>query len=215
MSQSTGGFGSGWPDASRARIRGEIEAEAVHVHRLHPVAEAVHDHAADDRMVGVQGVAGAGVVGVARAVLLEDVVGGIVQAAEAQRRPTLITFRSVVEHDVEDDLDAGSVQRLHHVAELVHWAERITARAVRLVRCEERDRCIAPVVDLARRAVLGIELEPRQQFHRGDPELLEIWDLLDQAGERAALLLADPRAGVPCEAAHVHLVYDGLGGGAA
>ena len=137
-------------------------------------------------MVGVQGVAGAGVVGVARAVLLENVVSGVVQPAEAQRRAALVALGGVVEHDVEDHLDAGAMQRLHHVAELVHRAERIPARAVRLVRREERDRCVAPVVDLARRAILGIELEHRQQLDRGDPELLEIRDLLDQAGERAA-----------------------------
>ena len=163
-------------------------------------------------MVGVQGIPGAAVVGVARAVVLEDVVRGVVQAAEAQRRPALVTFGGVVEHDVEDDLDARPVQRLDHVAELVHRAERIPARAVRLVRREERDRRVAPVVDLARRAVLGIELEHRQQLHRGDPELLEIRDLLDQAGEGAAGLLADAGAGMAGEAAHVHLVHDGLRG---
>ena len=163
-------------------------------------------------MVGVEGIPAAGVVGVARAVLLEDVVGGVVEAAEAQRRAALVAFRGVVEHDVEDDLDAGAVQRLDHVAELVHRAERILARAVRLVRREERDRRVAPVVDLARRAVLGIELEHRQQLDGGDPELLEIRDLLDQAGVGAAGLLADAGAGMAGEAAHVHLVDDGLRG---
>jgi hypothetical protein len=191
--------------------RGEIEPEAVDVHRLHPVAEAVDDHPPHDRMVSVERVAGAGVVGVARAVVLEDVVGGVVQAAEAERRPAFISFRGVVEHHVEDDLDAGSVQRLDHVTELVDRAERVTARAVSLVRSEERDRRITPVVDLARRTILGIELKHRQQLHRGDPELLEIRDLLDQARERAAGLLADPGAGMAGEAAHMHLIHDGLG----
>jgi hypothetical protein len=32
----------------------------------------------------------------------------------------------VVEHDVENDLEAGSVQRLDHVAKLVDWTERIS-----------------------------------------------------------------------------------------
>jgi hypothetical protein len=163
-------------------------------------------------MIGVQSVAGAAVVGVASAVLLEDVVCGVVQTAEAQGRPALIALGGVVEHDVEDDLGAGPVQRLDHVAELVHRAERIFARAARLVRREERDRRIAPIVDLAGRTIPGVELEHRQQLHRGDPELLEIRDLLDQARERAAGLLADAGAGVAGEAAHVHLVHDGLRG---
>ena len=50
------------------------------------------------------------------------------------------------------------------------------------MRREERDRRIAPVVDLARRTVLGIELKDRQQFDGGDPELLEVGNLLDQTG---------------------------------
>ena len=59
----------------------------------------------------------------------------------------MVAFGGVVEDDVEDDLDAGAVQRLDHVAELVDRPERILARAVRLVRREERDRRVAPVVD--------------------------------------------------------------------
>ena len=88
-------------------------------------------------MVGVERVAAAGVVGVPSAVLLEDVIGVVVQTAEAQRRPAVIAFGRVIEHDVENDLDAGPVQRLDHVAKLVHRAQRILARAVRLVRGEE------------------------------------------------------------------------------
>ena len=64
--------------------RREVEAEAVHVHLLDPVAQAVDDHAADDRMVGVERVAAAGVVGIPRPVALEDVVGRVVEPAEAR-----------------------------------------------------------------------------------------------------------------------------------
>ena len=41
------------------------------------------------------------------------------------------------------------------------------------------------------------------------PELLEIGDLFDQAGVRAACLFRQPGARMPGEAAHVHLVDDG------
>lgn len=125
-------------------------------------------------MVGIQGIAGAGVVGVAFAVLFKDVIGGIVQPAKTQRRSVVATFRGVVEHDVEDHFDARPVQRLDHVAELVHGTERVPARAVGLMRGEERHRRIAPVVDLPRWAILRVELENGQQFYRGDPQLPEI-----------------------------------------
>ena len=86
------------------------------------------------------------VVGVARPVRLEDVVRRVVQAAEAERRPVVVAFRRVVEDDVEDDLDAGAVQRLDQVAELVDGAERVAPRAVAGVGREEGDRRVAPVV---------------------------------------------------------------------
>ena len=40
--------------------RCKVEPETIHVHLLNPVTKAVDDHAADDRMIGVQGIAGAG-----------------------------------------------------------------------------------------------------------------------------------------------------------
>ena len=144
MSHRTGGFGSGWPVGVARQDRRQVEPEAVDVHLLDPVAQAVHDHPADDRVVGVERVAAAGVVGVARAAVLEDVVGRVVDAAEAERRPVVVALGGVVEHHVEDHLDARPVQRLDHVAELVHRAERVLARAVRLVRGEERDRLRSP-----------------------------------------------------------------------
>ena len=82
----------------------------------------------------------------------------------------MVALGGVVEDDVEDDLDAGTVERLHHVAELV---DRRRADRVRelyaVVRREERDRLVAPVVDAARPAQsMRIELEHGQQFDRGD-----------------------------------------------
>src|SRR6516162_260962 len=89
--------------------RREIKPETVDVHLLYPVAEAVYDHAADNGMVSVEGVACSAVVGVARAVLFEDVIGAVVQSAEAQRRPAVVAFRRVIEHHVEDDFDTSPV----------------------------------------------------------------------------------------------------------
>ena len=44
------------------------------MHFLNPVAQAVHDHAADDRMICVERIAGASVVGISGAVLFQDVI---------------------------------------------------------------------------------------------------------------------------------------------
>ena len=95
------------------------------MHLLDPVAKTVHDHAADDRMIGVERVPGAAEIGIPGAVRFEDVVGAVVHSAKTQGRPAMVAFRGVIEHHVENDLDAGAVQRLDHVAKLVHRAERI------------------------------------------------------------------------------------------
>ena len=64
------------------------------------------------------------------------------------------------------------------------------------MRRKERNRCIAPIVDASRRAILGIELKHGQQFDGGDAEFLKIRNFLDQAGVRAADLFGDAGAGM-------------------
>jgi hypothetical protein len=72
------------------------------------------------------------------------------------------------------------VQRLDHVAELIDGRKRVATRAVRVMRREERHRLVAPVVGQARRGVLRIELEDREQLDRRDAEVGQVGDFLDQ-----------------------------------
>jgi len=67
------------------------------MHFLNPVAQAVHDHAADDRMICVERIAGASVVGISGPVLFQDVIRAVVHSPEAQRRTGMVAFRRVVE----------------------------------------------------------------------------------------------------------------------
>jgi hypothetical protein len=70
-------------------------------------------------------VAGAGVVHVVpRSSPIEPVVGGVVDALERQHRPEVVALGRVVVDDVEDHLDAGLVQGLHHLLELLHLLAR-------------------------------------------------------------------------------------------
>jgi hypothetical protein len=114
----------------------------------------------------------------------------------------------VIEHDVENDLNAGPVQCFDHVAKFVDRPERISARAVTLMRSKERDRRVSPVIDLSRRGILCVELENRKKLDRGDPELLKIRNLLDQAGIRTSELVRYTGTGMSSEASHVHLIDD-------
>ena len=86
---------------------GQIEAEAVDVHLGDPVAQAVHDELQDARVRHVERVAAAGEVHVvARVFGRQAVVGGVVDAAERERRAQLVALGGVVVDHVEDHLDA-------------------------------------------------------------------------------------------------------------
>jgi hypothetical protein len=107
------------------------------------------------------------------------------------------------------------VQRLDHVPELVEMGPDLGRHAVPGLGGEVGERVVAPVVP-ERRAVdrAGpehlhlIEVEDGQQLDRRDPELGEVRDLLDDAGERARRV--DLRRWIAGETPDVHLVDDRL-----
>ncbi len=124
--------------------------------------------------------------------------------------------RGVVEHHVEDDLDARLVERLHHLLELAHGVRRRPVAGVRGLRREERHRLVAPEVaqrlsgeEVAPRHVALLELGHRHQLDRRDAQLAQVRDLLDDAAEGTRV--RDARARVAREPAHVHLVDDRVG----
>ena len=141
--------------------RREIEAKAVDVHLGHPVAQAVLNQTPHDRLVRVQGVAAPGIVGVLRFVLLEDVIELVGQAAIAQRGSISAVLRCVVEDDVEDDFESRAMERFDHVPKFVKHPERFLPRAERMMRREEGDGLVPPVIHASRR-VLRVELKHRQ-----------------------------------------------------
>jgi hypothetical protein len=181
-----------------ARQRGrEIEAEAVHVHLGDPVAQRVRHQLQRVGMPHVQAVPGAGVVHVVPPVVVHRaVVGGIVESLERQHRAEMIPLRRVVVDDVEDDFDSGGVHRLHELLELADLPARVAGAAVIVVRREEADGVVAPVVPqpaVEQEAVVH-ELMDRQQFDRRDSEAPEV---LDRRGMR------EPRIRAPQRLRHV------------
>ena len=188
---------------------GQVEAEAVHVHLRDPVAQRVHDELQDLRRAHEEGIARARRIEVVPTIPVDEaVVGGIVDTAEGEGRPHVVALRRVVVDDVEDDLDVGGVQGLHHRLELRDLRAGILRGRVTVVRGEVADRVVAPVVrqalGLQRRVVR--ELLDRHELDRGDPQLRQV---LDDRGVRharvgAAQLLRDVRV------AHRHALDVGL-----
>ena len=87
-------------------------------------------------MIEINGVAAAGPVHVIRKILLlQPIVGAVVEAAQAHRRPVFVAFDGVVEHDVENDFEPCLVQRAHHRLEFGHRIfDSVTAGPVQTTR---------------------------------------------------------------------------------
>src|SRR5215469_6139697 len=182
------------------------------MHFFNPIAQALNDHAAHHGMVGVKSVSGTAVVRIARAVIFEKVVAAVVDPAETKRGTGLAAFRRVIEHNVEDHLDSGAVQRLDHVTKLVDRAKLVLARAVLPMRRKKRYGRVTPVVGKSLRSILPVELEDRQQLDCRDAELLEVGDFLDEPAVRSPDFLGHARTRVDGESSWMHLIYNGLRG---
>ncbi len=156
----------------------------------------------------------AGVVHVVLLVVLhQPVVGRVVDAAHRQRRAHVVSLGGVVVDHVEDHLDAGQVQFTHHGLEFLDLLAVIAHRTVGVVRSEEADGVVAPVVREAlflQRAVID-ELVHRHELDRGDAELLQVRDhrRVRHTGVGSALLLGNVRVQLG-EALDVRLVDDRL-----
>src|ERR1700677_4625165 len=97
------------------------------------------------RMAHVEAVTAAGVVQVTPGFpVIEAVVRRVVDAAETERRAHVVALGRVVVDHVEDDLDAGLVQLLHHRLELADLLTALAGAGIAVVRREEADRVIAP-----------------------------------------------------------------------
>ena len=151
--------------------RCQVEPEAVDVHFGCPVAEGVHDHREDGWRAHVQGVAAAGVVGITRRITRrQPVVRGVVDSAEGQDRSVRCALGGVVVNHIENDLDPGRVEGPNHRFELPNLVA--PARGICLVRSEEAQRVIAPVVGQAPAldGRLGDEVLDGKQLDRGHSE---------------------------------------------
>jgi len=158
---------------------GEVEAEAVDVHLRHPVTQRVHDELQHGGGAHEEGVPGPGGVEVVPLVLVDEpVVGRVVDPPEGQRGAHVVALGGVVVHHVQDHLDVRGVEGLDHRLELLHLLAALPGGGVPVVRGEEADRVVAPVVREALVLEVGVvdELVHRHQFHGGDTEVREVLD---------------------------------------
>ena len=106
---------------------------------------------------------------------------------EAHRRAVVVPLAGVVEDHVEDHLDVVLVQLADQHLELVDLLADLAEVAVVRLRREEGRGVVAPGVGqaltregVAERAVELVELHHRHQLDRGDPQVQEVGDLVDE-----------------------------------
>jgi hypothetical protein len=116
------------------------------VHLPHPVTETVDNHAPHDRMIRVQRVSSTAVIGVARTVAFQDVVSSVVDSTKVEGRAGVVSLSGMVEDDVQADLNARAMQRLHQSPKFIDRAGRILTQAVGPMGSEERNWRVAPIV---------------------------------------------------------------------
>lgn len=195
---------------------GQVKAEAIHMHFLDPVAQAVNDKILHHRMVGVDGVAHAGEILIVARVVGQDVIDTVINPLETERGAKLVALDGVVEDHIQNDLQPGLVQRPDHLLKSDHLLPPLCAEvAVMTFGRKKAKGVVAPVVaqPLAGFRVEApklplVKLVDGQQFYRGDAQFPEIRDFLDHAGVGAGL--ADVGAGVAGQAANVGFVNDGF-----
>ena len=127
----------------------------------------------------VQGVPAAGVVHVEAAVLGDQaVVAGVVDPAKAQGGPQVAPLGRVVVDDIENDLEARGMERLHHAFELADLLPLGSPAGVPRVRGEEPDGVVAPVIREApvHQVLVGDKLVDRHELHRRDAQGPQVLD---------------------------------------
>mmetsp|Transcript_94450 Transcript_94450/g.291169 ORF Transcript_94450/g.291169 Transcript_94450/m.291169 type:complete len:294 (+) Transcript_94450:1174-2055(+) len=174
--------------ATRERGR-EVEAEAIDAHLNGPIAEAFADPLRADRVVGVDRVPAAGVVGVVA--VGEQVVVGLSDLRQGV--PVALAPRAlsgVVEDHVEDHLDPVAVELPDHGLEL-QGRRADPGLGVCGKPLHGGEECSSGVTPIVAEALLGlgvherasrlVELEDGQQLHAVHAEAKEVGDLLDEA----------------------------------
>ena len=125
----------------------QVEAKAIDMHVADPVAQAVHHQLQDARLADVQRVAAAAVIFESGGrVGRVPIVAGVVESAKAQAWAVSSRLGGVVEHHVQQHLDAMRMQGLDHAAEFIAGCQAVLAGRQLGTERKKGQRVVAPVV---------------------------------------------------------------------
>ncbi len=172
---------------------GQIETKAVDMHFPDPVFQAADNKVGHQRMIGVYGIAAAGIV--VKNAFVEVVVmikNIIAYAPEIDDRAVCTGLCGMVEDNVHNDAHACLMQRFDQIAKLMDMGSLFRGHAITRMRTEKTVGAVAPVVFQPQIGsvpgnILLIESHDRQQLNVRDTECLQVRDFFDQSGKRARI----------------------------
>src|SRR5579864_6881791 len=189
----------------------------MHVHD--PVTKHIPNELPHNGMICVKRVANSRKVFiVSEAVLLQHVEDRVLNTAQRNRGSQLICLGRVVQDDIQDHFNACAVKSLDHLSEVLDLLTVHSSNAVGLLRSEEGDGIVAPVILeslfcnwIQPVGFVFIKFKNRHQLNGGYSQVLEIRYLFGQAREGSTM--RHSRTRMDCETANVCLVNDCVGGG--
>ena len=127
--------------------RRQIETETIDAHFRYPITQTVHHQLQRARTKCVHGVAGAGVIQIeTRTVREQAVIRRIINSAETDGRPEMISFAGMIVNNIENHFETGGMKMFHHPFEFRHLRSgRAVARILR-VRGEKSDGVVPPII---------------------------------------------------------------------
>ncbi|CAB4698420.1 unannotated protein [freshwater metagenome] len=131
------------------------------------------------RVTHVEGVTRTRVIHVLASVLLvQAVVGTVVEPLETEQRSAPATLGRVVINHVQDHFNSGFVQGLDHDLELLHLLPRLATHGVLIMRRKETNRVVTPVVAKAHlhEPTIMNELMNRHQLNRRHTQVVEVFN---------------------------------------
>ena len=178
----------------------------------HPVAQTVHDKAADLRMVAVEGIAAAAEVVVVSSGRL-CVIDIAVYPLEGEKRAVPVSLCRVVEDHIQDHFDPLILEEPDHLLEFVSFLVVLDGCGIGCIGGIESHCIVSPVFQQKFSVVAPgidqfVELEDRHQLHGSDAQILEIRDLLYDPCKSAGIL--DAGRLMSGKSTNVHLINDGI-----
>ena len=136
-------------------------------------------------MIAVDGVPAAGEI-VVISIRREHIVDVVIESLEGYERPVFIPLRGMVEHHIQNDLDAGRMKITDQRPQLIPLVVVLLLRAIARIGGKIADSVISPVIDqflsIKVPAVLHlVKLEDRHHLHCRDPEPLQIRNFLPES----------------------------------